>query len=384
MNCVICHSQQLNYFDQYSLLKRVTSDCKPWPAGGELTICTACGAVQKIVNERWLTEINQIYSEYEAYYQAGGEEQAVFNKETGAPMKRSQQLVKFIKESGLFNSETGKVLDYGCATGGFLSAFSIVYEQAELFGFDLSKKYEARLETIKNFRQLFTGSIDATEKFHVISLIHSLEHLVTPVQTLEQLKEHLHTEGFLFIQVPNIVENPFDILVADHLLHFTPDSLSNLLDKAGFEVKLLSTDAASKELSVIAAPAKNQLTLGSSNRVSHYVTNKALVDHHLQLMSRLLSDVAALSAQGDFAIFGTSISATWVYGYHPEVSCFIDEDPNRIGKEYFGKPIYSPVQIPQGMTTYIPLSKQMVKNIKARFAQQNFKLNSPYDERAAV
>ena len=180
MKCVICHSKKFFPFDQYSLLKRVTSDCKPWASGGVLGVCGECGTIQKTIDEKWLGEISQIYKNYEAYYQADGEEQAVFASQ-GTPMKRSEKLIEFLFEKSVFQKKGCHILDYGCANGGFLRAVSDKYDEVELFGFDLSSKYESALKKIKNFKELFVGEVVEGKQFHLVSLIHTLEHVLDPV-----------------------------------------------------------------------------------------------------------------------------------------------------------------------------------------------------------
>ena len=127
MNCVSCQETKFTSFNPFQTLKRVTSDCKPFQAGGKLTVCQKCGTIQKTPDALWLSEINTIYKNYEVYSQSSGEEQAVFNASSGKPTKRSTLLTQFIQQSNVLESHPGKVLDFGCANGEFLSAFSATY-----------------------------------------------------------------------------------------------------------------------------------------------------------------------------------------------------------------------------------------------------------------
>ena len=65
MRCVVCFSTDLHVFEKYSSLRRVTSDAKPWPEGGELVLCKQCALVQKVVDDYWLKEIDNIYKNYD-------------------------------------------------------------------------------------------------------------------------------------------------------------------------------------------------------------------------------------------------------------------------------------------------------------------------------
>src|SRR5262245_27538126 len=96
-DCRLCGSASLHEVDRFSELKRVTSDSRPWGAGGRLAVCLACGAVQKPVEPDWLDEIGRIYKSYAIYHQAGGQEQPIFTGSGAAPEPRSLSLVKFLE-----------------------------------------------------------------------------------------------------------------------------------------------------------------------------------------------------------------------------------------------------------------------------------------------
>ena len=46
--CQICASDRLQTLPGFSALPRATSNSKPWPSGGSLAVCGACGAIQKL------------------------------------------------------------------------------------------------------------------------------------------------------------------------------------------------------------------------------------------------------------------------------------------------------------------------------------------------
>lgn len=83
----------------------------------------------------------------------------------------------------------------------------------------------------------------------IVMLINVLEHLRLPFDTLTNIKDHLISDdGVLIIDVPNeyntfqtIANSEYDlnewwVSPPKHINYFTPSSLKNLLEKAGFEV----------------------------------------------------------------------------------------------------------------------------------------------------
>ncbi len=87
------------------------------------------------------------------------------------------------------------------------------------------------------------------------------------------------------------------------------------------------------------------------------------------LISRA-QEAAAESAT--FGIFGTSIAGTWLgSALADKVAFFVDEDPNRIGREFMGKPILGPDAIPVGASVYLALAPVLAKEIGKRLAAAN-------------
>ena len=94
-NCKVCETGHLEPIEGYAELPRVTSDCKPWPAGGTMCCCDACGAVQKLADEKWFDDIDRIYKAYQIYNLSGGAEQVIFSA-SGDAAPRSHTLVDFV------------------------------------------------------------------------------------------------------------------------------------------------------------------------------------------------------------------------------------------------------------------------------------------------
>ena len=93
--------------------------------------------------------------------------------------------------------------------------------------------------------------------FDVITMWHSLEHLYEPIPTLKEVKRVLKDDGLLVIAIPNIdsfaakvfKENWYQLEVPIHLIAFSPDSITRMLDSAGFNVKKIYYDRRNSPLS---------------------------------------------------------------------------------------------------------------------------------------
>ena len=142
--CHLCGHTHVESVPKYSALRRVTSDCKPWAAGGWLGVCRACGGVQKRMDAKWRAEIEQVYSDYTIYHQSGGTEQAVFSAATGQGKARSERIVERLVQSGLA-CERGRLLDVGCGNGALLRACSWLMPGWSLAGTEINGKYKAEV-----------------------------------------------------------------------------------------------------------------------------------------------------------------------------------------------------------------------------------------------
>ena len=372
-HCIVCAQPRLYLIQGFSDLPRITSDCRPFSTGGELLVCENCSAVQKRTSSRWLAEINDIYRDYSAYSLAGGEEQLVLDPDTARPAKRSDVIVQSLIKNFKFPN-SGRALDVGCGHGVTLSALSTVLTEWKLNGYELSEGNVSTLKKIKNFQHLYTGELTSiNEKFDLVSMIHSLEHFVDPIATLCELRRLVGQEGRLFIEVCNVEENPFDLLVADHLLHFSPASLKYALSRAGFSLEFASTKWVKKEISVIASPGEVENYKGNDsdeiNRISACIA----------WLSKLV-DLAKAMARDNrpFGIFGTSIAATWLAtALAEDVDFFVDEDPNRIGQNYMGKKVIGPNEVPRKAVVFLALAPALAESISHRLINYQFKLISP-------
>ena len=76
--------------------------------------------------------------------------------------------------------------------------------------------------------------------FDVILLVHVLEHLRSPSDTLAQLRSMLRAGGRVYVEVPNFAAPhaaPNKWFHFAHIYNFTPSSLTMLANQAGFDVQ---------------------------------------------------------------------------------------------------------------------------------------------------
>jgi SAM-dependent methyltransferase len=368
--CHLCGHALVEPVAEFAALRRVTSDCKPWAAGGWLGVCRACGGVQKRMDAAWRAEIERVYREYSIYHQSGGTEQSAFSAETGQGKARSERIVERVVQSGLA-ADRGRLLDVGCGNGALLRAGSQQLAGWSLVGTEINDKYQATVEAIPGVERMHVGGAgEVPGQFDLVTLVHVLEHIESPAAFLESLRPKLTPGGRLLVEVPHYEANPFDLLIVDHSTHFSASVLRGVAERAGYQPALLATDWVAKELTLVAHPAVAALSArGEEGGVFGKVRDE--LRERIAWLAQVAGQARALASRGSFGLFGTSIAAVWLFGeLDGRVDFFVDEDPTRVGRTCFGRPVLAPQQAPAGSRALMALPPVIAERVRARLAPQ--------------
>lgn len=361
MKCIYCGSGNLVREPMFSDFRTITSDTKPWRTGMNIAVCHDCGFPQAEVTQEWINSAAEIYSDYASYFQTSDCDQTVFLQ--GESTSRGDLFVDSVMS--VCKTQTGgSVLDFGCGAGNLLRSFSRSRGDLKLYGFDLDNRELDNLKQIPNFEQLIVGDLDPSLKFDLISLSHTLEHLILPLDVMKSLRAMLNHDGHLVVAVPDCSKDPFKLLIADHCSHFSLSSLKRFLDIAGFEVVQIESRIETRECWAACRPRESQSSIDETFPTTEWISASI----------RWLKDVKAhamsLTATKSFGIFGTSINALWLFGeIESDVDFFVDEDRSRLGRELFGRPVIKPGDVPVGSTVYMPFTPALARAIARRLAR---------------
>jgi 2-polyprenyl-3-methyl-5-hydroxy-6-metoxy-1,4-benzoquinol methylase len=320
------------------------------------------------VDALYLEELRQIYDTYDLFSLSGGSDQEVMSAQ--GMSTRSTTLVARLTEGG-FVPAKGRLLDYGCGKGAFLAAFSQMVSDWELLGSDQSEANRLAIEQIPQATYEVGPISHLPGLFDVISLVHVLEHIVDPAATLTSLRDKLAPSGVLFIQVPNLLDNPFDLSIADHCSHYTSSSLSGLLERSGYEVIECRTDWVRKEVSAVARAASKP----REDRAPMQVDATALVGW-LAGVSTQLKALAA--SERPLGVLGTTNAALWAdLETGQRVDFFLDDSPLRQGKDFYGRSVVSADDVPANACVYLPFVPAIAGSIAERLRLMGVDTRTP-------
>jgi|tagenome__1003787_1003787.scaffolds.fasta_scaffold20967144_3 SAM-dependent methyltransferase len=206
--------------------------------------CASCGLI--FAPQRTAGEAHDLYKgdDYFAHYPGGMVEESATSLRLQEARVRLRLVRRYVP--------SGRLLEIGAAGGHFLA-------EARRGGYDVigieptdnaaaAARERFDLEVVQGFVEdveLPAGSLDVACAWHVI------EHITEPLNALRHIRRWLKPAGYLVIEVPNLASHQarrkgtrWAMLHHDHhVAHYCPAAIRRLLERAGYEVRLVQTVA---------------------------------------------------------------------------------------------------------------------------------------------
>lgn len=240
--CTICGSREYKLV-QVCEVAKIDADIPQKVL--QLVRCRGCGLV--CINPQGSFTPQQAESLYtKEYFDAG---YMRFYAEKGAATQSNEPFAFRLSLIEKFKTCKGRLLDIGCASGGFLAA---AREKGwEPFGVDISS-YAVERGLKEHGLQIFNGTLEqarfADNHFDVITAGDLLEHLPDPKGFLLEIRRILKDDGIAYIAVPNFGSFHYIVMsmlarvthknyfaLPYHIYNFTRSTLLRLLRESGFE-----------------------------------------------------------------------------------------------------------------------------------------------------
>jgi 2-polyprenyl-3-methyl-5-hydroxy-6-metoxy-1,4-benzoquinol methylase len=218
--CPLCGSDQSNLFDRRDFRSQQVYN----------RICSSCGLVYQSPRMSE-SELEKFYEhEYRQLYQGN---EGPNPKDLAVQQSRADSLLGFTRGK---LTHCSRHLDNGCSAGLLLQRFQEAYK-CQSIGTEPGSAYRsyAQEHGLRVYASIDELAPKGEPQFDLISMAHVLEHIGDPVTYLISLRESLlDTDGHLLVEVPNLYAH--DSFEVAHLISFSAHTLSQTLQKAGFEI----------------------------------------------------------------------------------------------------------------------------------------------------
>ena len=155
-----------------------------------------------------------------------------------------------------FFDENSKFLEIGCSSGHFL--LQSINKTPYSYGVDPSTGYAEHINSLSVWAEKSIGEVrvghfpeesfeDLVNKFDIIGIFHTLEHVPNPRYILQQIHNRLNEGGLLVLEYPDLeLVSQRAVLHSNyfqrsHLYDFSGSNLANLLSETGFAVTVVGT-----------------------------------------------------------------------------------------------------------------------------------------------
>jgi 2-polyprenyl-3-methyl-5-hydroxy-6-metoxy-1,4-benzoquinol methylase len=164
----------------------------------------------------------------------------------------------------------GRILDVGCGLGLFLLALDPA--RWDRYGLEVMpaayREARRRLGHDRIVTEELSAAVLIGEQFDVVTLWDALEHLPDPAQALKQAFRLLRPGGLLLVRSPNFASylarhfgaDWYELSLPYHLSHFTPATLTRMLEASGFKLQALGNSTGTQNYHAFKHTMLNRLT----------------------------------------------------------------------------------------------------------------------------
>jgi len=265
---------------------------------GEFAVatCTACGAGRTLPPVE-THELGRFYTDGYRAHALRTEGLYARLRAIGQRLRWRGELRRF--PLGALPQEPGRLLDVGCGHGDLGAA--LVARGWDVTGLDPST------QAVENARargiDAHVGTLGATDfedaSFDAVTMLHSLEHVVSPVDDLRAARDRLRPGGLLVVVLPNYAcwqrkrmgSRWFHLDLPRHRTHFTREALRHAAERAGFvDVRVADAGDPGALIGTLQYRLFDRIVLGSGWRSALWQAAATLLTPAIALLDRLAGE----------------------------------------------------------------------------------------------
>jgi SAM-dependent methyltransferase len=210
-----------------------TSDGVVVNAPVDTAVCSNCGFAFNTVGARGKEAT--FYSDAYDLLAESAEAEFVYETDSGVRGINDDMAEYIVRSCGL--KPGASVLDVGCGKGLFLRALGRGRGDLVLHGVEPSRHARRFSERVVPGASIYEGLLAqspfASRHFDLVTCVGVFEHVPDPVGFARDMASRVASGGRLFLSVPNLANNPADVVTYDHLSRFTPATFRAVLGRAG-------------------------------------------------------------------------------------------------------------------------------------------------------
>lgn len=261
-----------------------------------------------------------------------------------------------------------RVLDYGAAKAQSLKRLIGARPGIVPHVFDISQDYQAHWDVFLPRERTATYDLPAAwnGQFDLITTYFVLEHIADPTTHLRRLRDMLAPGGRLFVMVPNALTNTGDLLVVDHVNHFTVPSLVQACALSGLQVEKIDERGFVGAVAIVAMAAEAPTGSAADDIAEAAKALRAACDAWGAIDAHL---VRALSDRpnGKFALHGAGFYGAFTMQRlknNLSLAYVLDANPYLQGGDFFGRPVLAPSELPSDVdTVFVALNPATARRI---------------------
>jgi 2-polyprenyl-3-methyl-5-hydroxy-6-metoxy-1,4-benzoquinol methylase len=379
LSCTLCDGESTQEITDWHLDGvSVTSTGAYLPQSSKLNLCLNCSHTYK---DKINNEADYYANEYGiSLWHNDADQLYVIDEQKNVLFRQEHQYQTAVK---ILQDISGKrILDFGAAKGQMAQKLSLNVPIHSVFAYDISKSY---LEYWKKFllpTNMFLGHIPETfkETFDVITAFFVLEHTSNLSEVMSLIHSLLKEGGLFYFVVPNFQTNLGDLLVSDHVNHFTFTSITWMAFNYGFELQVIDDASHRGAFCVLLRKTKTKRSLkighDSSKKSKSHQNILAALDYwsstKLHIKSYLKKNSVSSVGIYGAGFYGCYLES-WLRNF-VKIESFYDANPFLIGEHVNGIPIMSPEGLKGANVVIVALNPLIAVEFKEKLVK-DFDLN---------
>lgn len=247
------------------------------------------------------------------------------------------------------------ILDYGAAKSDTLR--KMVGQRPDLVPhvFDVSRAYAFAWDGWIRPEHQATYAIDPSwrGRFDAVMSHFAIEHVADPLAFLADVRAVVKPGGKLLLSLPDVQANPGDMIVIDHLNHFTIPSLRFALERSGFAVDAVNTQDFPGAF-FVTATARDGHDASPGDDVAEAVAHNEAICRFWDKAHAQVAHARDRLAGQPCAIYGAGFYGSWIAQQLDgavKIVAVLDQNPTLQGSTRHGAPVIAPKALDPAIRT---------------------------------